>query len=151
MKPDQHVTISVGSGVILGMLLRSWTAGVSCCLLGIFVDIDHFFDLWLNRGFTLSPKKLLDFCYNGESKKFFDILHGYEYIPLLCWIGTVPRLKNLAWGLTLGYTLHILGDQLFNTHLNRWTYFLTYRILKRFESASIVLSRPYAEPHVHHH
>ena len=151
MKPDQHVTISVGSGVILGMLLRSWVAGISCCLVGIFIDIDHYFDLWLNRGFTLSPKKLLDFCYNGETKRFFAILHGYEFIPLLCWLGTIPGLKNLAWGLTLGYTVHIVGDQLFNTHLNRWTYFLTYRILMGFKSKNIVLSRPYADAHLHDH
>ena len=151
MKPDQHVTISVGSGVILGMLMRSWVAGVSCCLVGIFVDADHYFDLWLNRGFTLSPKKLLDFCYNGESKRFFDILHGFEYIPLLFWLGSLLGHKNLAWGVTIGYSLHIIGDYFFNTHLNRWTYFLTYRIIKGFDSRSIVLSRPYAEPHIHGH
>ncbi len=149
MKPDQHVTISVGSGVILGMLMRSWLAGVSCCLAGIIVDVDHYFDLWLNRGFTLSPRKLLDFCYNGESKKFYDIFHAYEYIPLLCWLSLASGHRNLAWGITLGYSLHLLGDQLFNTHLNRWTYFLSYRILNRFESASIVLSRPYADSHAH--
>ncbi len=144
MKPDQHVTISVGSGVILGMLSRSWVAGVSCCMVGIFVDVDHFFDLWLNRGFTLSPRKLLDFCYHGESRKFFDLLHGYEYIPFLCWLAFLPGYGHLGLGMTVGYVLHLLGDQFFNTHLNRWTYFLTYRLWNRFEASRIVLSRPFA-------
>ena len=103
------------------MLLRSWVAGLSCCLVGICVDVDHYFDLWLNRGFTVSPKKLLDFCYKGESRKFYDILHGYEYIPLLFLLATLPRYRALGWGMTTGYILHIVGDQLFNTHLRRST------------------------------
>lgn len=151
MKPDQHVTISVGSGVILGMMLRSWVAGVSCCLVGIFVDVDHYFDFWLNRGFSLSPQKLLDFCYNGETSKFFDVLHAYEYIPLLLWLAFLPGYRNLGIGMTLGYVLHILGDQLFNTHLNRWTYFLTYRIIHGFASDRIVLSKQFARPQPHEH
>jgi hypothetical protein len=141
MKPDQHITISVGSGVILGMLSRSWVAGVSCCMIGIFIDADHFFDLWLNRGFTLSPRKLLDFCYHGESRKFFALLHGYEYIPLLIWLAFLPGYGHLGLGLSAGYVLHLLGDQFFKNHLDGRTYFLSYRLWNRFESSRIVLSR----------
>jgi membrane-bound metal-dependent hydrolase YbcI (DUF457 family) len=151
MKPDQHVTISVGSGVILGMLSRSWVAGTACCLVGIFVDLDHYLDYWLNRGFSLNVKKLMDFCYNGTSRKFYDVLHAYEYIPFLCWLAFTPGYRNLGLGMTVGYILHILGDQFFNSHLNRWTYFMTYRILHRFEWSSIAMSRPSAEPHAHGH
>jgi len=149
MKPDQHVTISVGSGVILGMLARSWVAGVSCCAVGIFVDLDHFLDFWLNRGFRLSIKEFLEFIYHGTSRKFFDLLHGYEYIPLLCWLAFQPGFRNLGLGMTVGYVLHILGDQFFNNHLNRWTYFISYRIFHRFESSRVILSRPFPAPHSH--
>ncbi len=142
MRPNKHITISVGSGVILGLLMRSWVGGLSCCVVGIFIDLDHFLDFWLNRGFAVSPKKFLDFCFNGTSAKFYDALHGYEYIPLLVWIGTFPGLRNLGWGATVGYVLHLICDQCFNTHLNRWTYFLTYRILVRFDSSRIVLFYP---------
>jgi hypothetical protein len=145
LTPDQHVTISVGSGVILGLLLRSWVAGISCCLIGIFIDIDHIFELWLNRGFSLDPRKLFDFCYNGTSKKFYDILHGYEYIPLYLWTCTIPGCRNLGWGLTTGYTLHLIADQLYNTHLNRWTYFLTYRAYHGFRFEKMVLYNPFQD------
>jgi hypothetical protein len=151
MKPDQHVTISVGSGVILGMLVRSWVAGAACCMVGIFVDLDHFLDYWLNRGFSLNVEKLMDFCYNGTSRKFYDVLHAYEYIPLLCWLAVTPGYRNLGLGMTIGYILHLLGDQLFNSHLSRWTYFLTYRILHRFEWSAIAIYPSPAEPHGHPH
>lgn len=142
MAPSQHVTVSVGSGVILGLLLRSWVAGLSCCLIGIFIDLDHFLDFWINRGFTLSIREFLDFCYRGTSATFYDLLHGYEYIPLYVWLTTFPVLRCLGWGLTVGYLLHLLCDQFFNTHLNRWTYFLSYRLFHRFDSSKIVLHSP---------
>jgi hypothetical protein len=123
--------------------MRSWIAGLSCCLAGILIDLDHFLDFWINRGFSLSPRKFLDFCYYGTSTKFYDILHGYEFVPLLWWLSTQPALYEAGLGLLVGYSLHLLGDQFFNTHLNRWTYFLSYRLFHRFESSRIVLHNPF--------
>jgi hypothetical protein len=140
MKPDQHVTISVGSGVILGILLKSWIGGIACCLIGILIDLDHFLDYWMNRGFNLSLSGFLDFCYHGTSRRFLALLHGYEYIPLYIWISFLPGTGRLGIGLTAGYVLHLLGDQFYNTHLNRWTYFLSYRIYHRFEFSRIVIA-----------
>ena len=145
MKPSHHVVLSASSGAILGLMLQSWIAGASCFLMGIFIDLDHYFDFWLNRGFSLSPKRFFDFCYRGTSRKFYDILHGYEFIPFYWLLTMVPELSDFGWGLTVGYTLHLLGDQLFNRHLHRWTYFLTFRIYHRFESSKIVLFHPFLQ------
>ncbi len=145
MSPKQHAAVSVGCGVVLGVVMRSWAAGTACCAAGVLIDLDHFFDFWLNRGFSLSPRKLLDFCYCGTSKKFYDILHGYEYIPLLAWASTFPGWSRIGLGLTVGYAVHLAGDQCYNTHLNRWTYFLTYRALHRFDASRIVLHNPFPD------
>jgi hypothetical protein len=123
--------------------MRSWIGGLSCCLTGILIDLDHFVDFWINRGFSLNPRKLLDFCYHGSSAKFYDILHGYEFVPLLWWLSTCLPFREAGLGLVVGYSLHLLGDQFFNTHLNRWTYFLSYRLFHRFESSKIVLHNPF--------
>ncbi len=143
MAPNQHVTISVGSGLILGLLTRSWVAGTSCCLVGILVDLDHFLDFWLNRGFSLDIRQFFDFNYHGSSRRFFDILHGYEFIPLLWYLGSLAGWTHAGPGLTLGYAIHLLSDQFFNNHLNRWTYFFTYRLYHGFDSGKIVVSRPF--------
>lgn len=140
MKPTQHLALSAVSGVLVGLVLRSWAAGISCFLIGVFIDVDHFVDLWLNRGFTLRPAALLDFCYFGTSRKFYDVLHGWEYVPVYLWISTFPGLREAGLGLTVGYTLHLLADQCCNTHLHRLTYFFSFRALHRFESSKIVLS-----------
>ncbi len=145
MTPSQHAAVSAGSGILLGLILRSWVAGLSCCLIGIFIDLDHLLDFWSNRGFSLSIRSFLDFCYRGTSPTFYVILHGYEYIPLYLWLTTIPALRSVGWGLTVGYALHLLGDQFFNRHLNRWTYFLTYRLVHRFDSSRIVICNPFLE------
>jgi len=141
VKLSHHVAVSVGSGILLGAILRSWVAGVSCCLVGVFIDLDHLLDFWIERGFSLSPGKFFDFCFHGTSRRFFDILHGYEFIPFMAWITTLPASRDLGWGLTVGYTLHLLGDQIFNTHLHRWTYFFTFRLYHRFDWKKIALAR----------
>jgi len=148
VKPSQHVAVSIGAGVVLGLLLRSWIAGISCLLIGIFIDLDHLLDFWLNRGFSLRPSEFFDFCYRGTSRKFYDILHGWEFVPLIWLLTRFPRLEELGWGLTTGYALHLLGDQLFNGHLHRWTYFWSFRLFHGFESSKIVLHSPFAEPPV---
>ena len=146
MKPSYHVVASVGSGALVGLARHSWIAGVACCFIGIFIDLDHWIDFWLNRGFSLSPKEFFDFCYRGTSRRFYDLLHGYEFIPLYWLVTRLPGLGELGWGLTIGYTLHLFGDQLFNTHLNRWTYFFLYRLAHRFDSSAIVLYNPFLDP-----
>ena len=138
MVPVQHVAVSVGSGVILGLLMRSWSAGAACCFIGIFIDADHFFDFWNNRGFRVSVREFLDFCYHGTSRRFFDLLHGFEFIPAIWALTTLPGWHNLGWGLTVGYTIHLLCDQFCNTHLNRWTYFFCYRLFVGFDARRIV-------------
>ncbi len=143
MSPAQHVTVSVTVGAILGLFLRSWAAAFSCCIAGIFIDLDHLIDFWVNRGFSVNIRQFFDFCYRGTSSTFCIVLHGYEYIPFFLWFGSVPACRNIGWGLTLGYTLHLLGDQFFNTHLSRWTYFFSYRLYHRFAWNKIVRHNPF--------
>ena len=119
--------------------MRSWAAGLSCLFAGIGVDLDHFIDFWLNRGFSLDPRKLMDFCYHGSSARFLALFHGYEFIPVLWGIPAVLGRLDIAWGLAAGYTLHLIGDQLFNTHLCAWTYFFSFRWYHGFDSTRIVL------------
>lgn len=142
MAPNQHVTISVGSGVIFGLLTRSWAAGAACCLMGILTDLDHLLDFWINRGLNFSVRGFFEFNYHGTSRRFFDIFHGYEFIPVLCYVTVSAGWGYAGWGMTLGYTIHLLSDQFFNNHLSRWTYFMTYRLYHRFESSKIVLRSP---------
>ena len=139
MKPQHHLLLSAGSGTMLGVLLSSWKTGVSCGLIGILIDLDHWVDFWIDRGFSLDTKAFFDFCYRGTSRKFYDILHGYEYHLPLLWLASRPGWSDVGIGLCVGYALHLLADQFSNTHLNRWTYFLTFRILHRFEFSRIVL------------
>jgi hypothetical protein len=110
----------------------------------MLVDVDHIFDFWLDRGLSLSPAEFFDFCYRGTSHRFFAIFHGYEFVPVLLGLSTISGWESIGAGLTAGYILHLLADQLFNTHLSRWTYFFTYRLHHRFEWKKIVrnLSEP---------
>jgi hypothetical protein len=143
MSPAQHAVVSAGASIVTGVATGSLAAGVSCFVIGVFIDLDHYLDFWMNHGVVLSPARFLDFCYHGTSPTFVDLLHAWEYVPVLLWCCTLPALTPVAWGLTAGYVLHLLGDQLFNRHLSRWTYFVSYRLFHRFDSRKIVLYNPF--------
>lgn len=143
MSPTGHAVVSAGAAAVTAIALRSWSAGAACFLAGVLVDLDHYVDFWMNHGLVLSPRRFFEFCYYGDSPTFVDLLHGYEYIPPLLWLCTVPGMRDVGIGLTVGYSLHLLCDQLFNRHLHRWTYFLAYRAFHRFDSKRIVLFNPF--------
>jgi hypothetical protein len=143
MTLKQHVAVSAVSAVAVGVFFRSSSAAAACLSCGVLVDLDHFIDFWMNRGFKLNPGEFFDFCYYGTSPTFVDLLHGWEYVPLLAGLIALPGWRNVAIGATVGYSLHLLGDQIFNRHLHRYTYFLSYRIYHRFDSRRIVLSNPF--------
>jgi membrane-bound metal-dependent hydrolase YbcI (DUF457 family) len=144
MTLKQHVVVSAASGVALGFGLSSFSAAAACVLVGVFVDLDHYLDFWMNRGFRLNPREFFDFCYYGTSPTFVALLHGWEYVPLLAGATVMSAWRPELVGALVGYALHLLGDQLFNRHLHRWTYFISYRIYHGFDSGSIVLSNPFS-------
>jgi hypothetical protein len=143
MTLGQHGAVSAVAAAAVGVFLHSFPAAAACFACGVLVDLDHFVDFWMNRGFSLSAREFFDFCYYGTSPTFVDLLHGWEYLAtLLCLIAVAPG-RNVMVGLTTGYALHLLGDQIFNRHLHRYTYFLSYRIYHRFDSRRIVLFNPF--------
>ena len=143
VSPARHLAVSAASGAILTLWLHSWVAGITCTIVGVFVDIDHFLDFWLTCGFSLNLKRFLDFSYYGTSRRFLVIFHAYEYIPVCLWLATFPEIRYFGWGLTSGYVLHLLCDQVGNRGLHRYTYFLSYRLVQRFEFRKLVLRRPF--------
>jgi hypothetical protein len=143
MSPRNHLLISSVAAASAGWHLQSWTTAAACLIAGTLVDMDHYIDFWLNHGFHWRPSELLDFCNYGSSQRFLALLHAWELIPLLLWSAWLPGwYGDAATGIALGYTLHLIADQLGNRHLNPWCYFILYRAWHKFEHGRMVLYYP---------
>ena len=133
MRPAYHALISIGTGGILLVFLKSWTAAFGCILSGVFLDIDHFFDYFLaKKGITLSYRELENYCTYDKTGKLYLFFHSYEFL-FLFWICLYFfNLKNAWIGLAVGASAHILSDQFANP-LKPLSYFISYRIQNAFK------------------
>jgi len=133
MKPSKHVAISLGVSLVFWFWTRHFQATVACFLSGIFIDLDHHLDYWLvKKEIPWNYKKLVEFCTGLTQKPIYLFFHAYEWLTVL-WL-TIWWLKlDVIWiGLAVGLTSHLVCDQFANP-LKPFTYFLTYRIINKFE------------------
>ncbi len=132
MKLYHHTILSLLSSGALYFFTRSISATAACFLSGIFIDLDHFFEYFYAfgyRGFSIA--KFFQAADEHAYQKFFLFLHSYELV-IICWILNFTLIPY-PWmmGLSLGFTLHIIADQIYNPCDYR-TYFLIFRIRHRF-------------------
>lgn len=100
---------------------------------GIFLDIDHLFDL-LAAGGNLS--QISQGLYFSSSGKVYVILHSWELL-IPWWIYIAYSKKyDLGWTVTLAFIAHILVDQLsYPTY--PLTYFISFRAMHNFNLGEI--------------
>ena len=133
MTPTSHVIASTLTSAVFFAVTHSWEGTAACFLSGIFIDIDHHFDLWIHKKKILwDIKHIYDFCEREKEGKLYLIFHSYELLAVF-WLCLIFFHWNVVWwGLAVGLTVHIILDQIFNTTITPFTYFLWYRIQKKF-------------------
>ncbi|MDP2913576.1 MAG: hypothetical protein Q8N91_06180 [Candidatus Omnitrophota bacterium] len=104
---------------------------------GIFIDLDHIIDHYINNGFTLNPNAVYDACIDIKFKTLYLVFHSYEIVILL-WIAIYCFSLSNAWkALAIGITQHVIFDNLTNP-MRKLGYFFTYRALKRFRKDLLI-------------
>jgi len=150
VKLYQHTALSlVGSGVIY-LFSHSISAALACFLSGIFIDLDHFFEYFYFFGYrNFSFKNFFRAADEHVYKRFFLFLHSYE-LAAVFWILSLTFIRRpWAWGFSLGFTLHIIADQIYNP-CAPFTYLLIFRLKHRFEGDRLFppeIQKKYRERH----
>ena len=109
----------------MGTAFRSVTCGVASFLAGVLIDLDHLFDYYYTHPLTINPKKVYDACMEMNLKRWFLFLHSYELITAFWVIIFFFGLSNIWKAVAIGFTQHLVFDQLFNP-INTYGYFLTF-------------------------
>ncbi len=133
MKLGHHTLISVLLSSLVYLFSDSISAALACFGAGIFIDLDHFFEFFYKFGFRrISSKLFFRAAENHEYDRFFLFFHSYELALLLWLIALFVVRRPWAWGFALGFTVHIIADQIYNP-CHPLTYLLIYRIKNRFD------------------
>lgn len=138
MKPLGHAAIST---VIAGgsyLATGSPPVALSALGIGVLVDGDHLFDY----GYYLiykkrcrqwpQPTQFIKSSYMEENRKTFLPLHSFEMLAAIWGICLAFFSMPLALLLSISFVAHLFMDY-FTYRPHPLSYFLTYRIMKRFD------------------
>lgn len=141
MSPTYHVLVSAAAAAATAHWTQSPEAGIGCFLSGIFIDVDHHIEYFLDKKkFPVDYQDLVKFCSHHQNGKLFLFFHSYESLLLLWFMIYIGQLGVIWSGVALGLTLHLVCDQ-FTNPLKPLSYFLSYRIFCNFERKQLFSER----------
>ena len=140
MKTTAHIYASIAAGGAAYGLTGSPAISVSCLLSGVLLDVDHLLDFYLLTDERFTFNGFLSWCHELRWKKIYLVLHSYELYFLLV-LAACLFTSEVLTGVLLGMGLHLLMDQLGNTALNKWFYFMTFRYRSGFASSALATGR----------
>ncbi len=137
MQLHHHTLLSLAASAAVYLVSRSFAAGLACFLSGIFIDLDHFLEYFYYFGLRrFSVRSFFQAANEHVYRKFFLLLHSYELAGVF-WILSLAVIRRpWAWGFSLGFTLHIIADQIYNP-CRPASYLLAFRLRHRFQGERI--------------
>ena len=133
MKLKQHITISLFFSAFFYTISNSWIIFGSSFISGILIDIDHILDYFMEHRINIQIKQFFDVFHNYKMSRAWLIFHSWELLFLLGISAFIVRWNPWIVGTVVGFTQHIVLDQVFNKP-NKWTYFFFWRLKKGFSS-----------------
>ncbi len=130
----------VSSGVISFMVYlisRSPVNGIVSFLAGVFIDLDHIVDYYLNYGVNYKLKEVYVTLCESRLDKFYVFLHSFELLVIFWILIFLIPLNNIFCAIAIGFTQHVFLDQIHNPIKPR-AYFLAYRIANKFSREAII-------------
>ncbi|MBU0951293.1 MAG: hypothetical protein KKH91_00485 [Elusimicrobia bacterium] len=135
-KLEVHIIISIAVSSVAYLVFKSYEVAISVLLAGIFIDLDHLFDYFMD------VKKITfgfsDFFYRlneARLKKVYVLLHSYEVLAVFTFI--VIKLKTpILLGAYIGVLTHFMAD-IMCWRAYFYSYSLIYRASVRFDTKKI--------------
>lgn len=135
MRATGHIAVSVGVGLGFWLATKSAGAAAISFVVGVFIDSDHILDYF--RWFVL-----------GKKDTFHVLFHSWELVIPLVLASFLSGWNVLLVAATVAFVVHMGIDQTFNP-VKPFSYFITYRAIKRFvakEVAGFIPAATYRDP-----
>ena len=131
MRLHYHTTISTVLAGILYLIFKSWALSISCFITGIFIDIDHVFDVIRENGWSIKVKDFFRICHKAQFEHIVLLWHGWEWLFLWTVATWLTDWNPWMTGALIGLTHHIVLDVIANNWQIR-SYSLIWRWKQNF-------------------
>lgn len=131
MQLSRHAAVSAVFSAAFFAATHSRVIAVSFFLAGVFIDLDHVIDYWRVHPFKTDPAHFFATCEEHRLKKVYLYLHSIELVFLL-FVFTLLARSAVFFGITCGFLVHLICDQLSN-RVYPFSYLFFYRWAKGFE------------------
>ncbi len=130
MRARYHVVVSTSLSLVLYGLWRSVVMAVACWVVGVFMDLDHMLEYFVQRGPLRRLRDLFHASYNRGYTKAYLVLHGWEFLVL--WAVLLVLTRGAPWvvGAAVGFVHHLALDQVWNRPAP-WAYSFLWRARHR--------------------
>ena len=132
-----HTVTSLGFSLLFYALFKSVGSALTCFLVGILVDLDHFFDYIKDNGLKVNIAHFYQYFDEGKHEKLYLIFHAYEYLIPIAFLFLVTDNNLMIIAVVIGFAQHLLFDQITNP-MKPMAYFLIYRIKNGFSKESLL-------------
>ena len=132
MELRSHVIASIIFSTLFFVVFKSWTIATVSFFSGVLIDIDHVFDYFLEFRKRFEVKEFFDVHHNRKILFFMAIFHSWELLALLSICAFLMSWNPWIVGTVIGFTQHIILDQIFNKNFNRLIYFFFWRMKNGF-------------------
>lgn len=131
-----HLSLSLLIGFYFSRRFRSPRLILISILIGVFIDVDHWYDYFKLFGFRIN---LVDFfnlpSFVSKSDKIYVLLHGWEFIPLFFLLAKYfekgKKIHGLSQAVAFSYLGHLIWDNFsFPHHLLAYSFL--FRLLNKF-------------------
>ena len=140
MRPLQHLVYSTAVASVLFLTTKSPKVAVGCVASGVLVDLDHLIEYKNYCGDCWDWEEFSTGNYFNKKGTVKVIFHSWEAACALWGIVLARggiRKKSLLYGIAVGYTLHLILDQIGN-NLNEMGYFELYRWLVDWQQDKLI-------------
>ena len=137
MKFSHHIAVSTVVSGILYLILKSWSLTIASFLSGIFLDLDHYIDYFIELGSPFDIRKFFHSIYEERLNKIYLIFHGWEWSIVLLLLAWSTDWNPWITGVLIGYGQHMVLDARYNTNWPLSGYSLIWRWRKGFISELI--------------
>jgi len=137
IKPYKHAAASFIISIAVYAYFKSFACAAASFLTGVFLDVDHLLDCYINYGPQFKLEDLSRYCAEIRFKKLTLIFHSYELAALLWVFIFVFSLGDIWVAAAIGVTQHLIFDRLFNDKIGKLGYFFTFRLINRFAKEAV--------------